>query len=148
MARAEVLVVTILVSPVKVVRVEPGVQVGLEDVGVVEDTNEAEKVEAEVATRARGRGRVGRCGLLMMFSFSRSKKSFFEIKYPKKYLSYSENVLNLEKVRKKFFVLMFLPVIPKFIINYRQPQDLRLPWKQFFHHNFLQPLYYPKIYGC
>ena len=34
--------------------------------GVVEDTHEAEKVEAEVATRARGRGRVGRCGLLMM----------------------------------------------------------------------------------
>ena len=30
--------------------------------GVVEDTD-----EAEVATRARGRGRVGRCGLLMMF---------------------------------------------------------------------------------
>ena len=68
MVRVEVLVVTVLVSPVRVVRVELGVQVGLEDVGVVEDTDEAEKVEAEVATRARGRpGRVGRCGLLMMF---------------------------------------------------------------------------------
>ena len=42
--------------------VELGVQVGLEDVGMVEDTDKAEKVEAEVATRARGRGRVGRCG--------------------------------------------------------------------------------------
>ena len=72
MVRAEVLVVTVLVSPVRVVWVEVGVQVGLEDVGVVEDTDEAEKVEAEVATRARGRGRVGRCGLLMMFFFSRS----------------------------------------------------------------------------
>ena len=58
MVRVEVLVVTVLVSPVRVVRL---------DVGVVEDTDEAEKVEAEVATRARGRGRVGRCGLLMMF---------------------------------------------------------------------------------
>ena len=61
------LVVTVLVSPVRVVRVELGVQVGLEDVGVVEDTDDAERVEAEVATRARGRGRVGRCGLLMFF---------------------------------------------------------------------------------
>ena len=68
MVGAEVLVVTVLVSPVRVVRVQLGVQVGLEDVGVVEDTDEAEKVEAEVATRARGRGRVGRCGLLMFFS--------------------------------------------------------------------------------
>ena len=67
MVRAEILVVTVLVSPVRVVRVELGVQVGLEDVGVVEDTD-----EAEVATRARGRGRVGRCGLLMMFFFARS----------------------------------------------------------------------------
>ena len=58
---------TVLVSPVRVVRVELGVQVGLEDVGVVEDTD-----EAEVATRARSRGRVGRCGLLMMFFFARS----------------------------------------------------------------------------
>ena len=33
---------------------------------------ETEKVEVEVATRARGRGRVGRCGLLMMFFFARS----------------------------------------------------------------------------
>ena len=49
MVRAEVLVVTVLVSPVRVVRVELGVQVGLEDVGVVGDTDEAEKVEAEVA---------------------------------------------------------------------------------------------------
>ena len=49
------------------VRVELGVQVGLEDVGVVGNTDEVEKVEAEVATRARGRGRVGRCGLLMFF---------------------------------------------------------------------------------
>ena len=40
--------------------------------GVVGDTDEAEKVEAEMATRARGRGRVGRCGLLMMFFFARS----------------------------------------------------------------------------
>ena len=70
--RAEILVVTVLVSPVRVVRVELGVQVGLEDVGVVEDTDEAEKVETEVPTRARGRGRVGRCGLLMMFFFARS----------------------------------------------------------------------------
>ena len=69
MVRAEVLVVTVLVSPVRVVRVELGVLVGLEDVGMVEDTDEAEKVKAEVATRARGRGRVGRCGLLMMFFF-------------------------------------------------------------------------------
>ena len=74
MVRAEVLVVTVLVSPVRVVQVELGVQVGLEDVGVVEDTDEAEKVEAEkveaeVATRAGGRGRVGKCGLLMMFFF-------------------------------------------------------------------------------
>ena len=66
MVRAEVLVVTVLVSPVRVVWVELGVQVGLEDVGVVEDTDEAEKAEGEVATRARDRGRVGRCGLLMM----------------------------------------------------------------------------------
>ena len=58
---------TVLVSPVRVVRVELGVQVGLEDVGVVGDTD-----EAEVATRARGRGSVGRCGLLMMFFFARS----------------------------------------------------------------------------
>ena len=58
---------TVLVSLVRVVRVELGVQVGLEDVGVVGDT-----VEAEVATRARGRGSVGRCGLLMMFFFARS----------------------------------------------------------------------------
>ena len=72
MVRAEVLVVTVLVSPVRVVRVELGVQVGLEDVGEVGDTDEAEKVEAEMATRARGRGRVGRCGLLMMFFFARS----------------------------------------------------------------------------
>ena len=72
MVRAEVLVVTVLVSPVRVVRVELGVQVGLEDVGVVEDTDEADKLEAEVATRTRGRGRVGRCGLLMMFFFARS----------------------------------------------------------------------------
>ena len=72
MVRAEVLVVTVLVSLVRVVRVELGVQVGLEDVGVVEDTDEAEKIEEEVATRARGRGRVGRCGLVMMFCFSRS----------------------------------------------------------------------------
>ena len=63
---------TVLVSPVRVVRVELGVQVGLEDVGMVGDTDEAEKVEAEMATRARGRGRVGRCGLLMMFYFARS----------------------------------------------------------------------------
>ena len=70
MVRAEVLVLTVLVSPVRVVRVELGVQVGLEDVGMVDDTDEeAKKVEAEVATRARGRGRVGRCGLLMMFFF-------------------------------------------------------------------------------
>ena len=34
--------------------------------------DEAEKVEAEVATRARGRGSVERCGLLMMFFFARS----------------------------------------------------------------------------
>ena len=67
MVRAEVLLVTVLVSPVRVVRAELGVQVGLEDVGVVEDTD-----EGEVATRARGRGRVGRCGLLMMFFFARS----------------------------------------------------------------------------
>ena len=33
MVRAEVQVVTVLVSPVRVVRVELGVQVGLEDVG-------------------------------------------------------------------------------------------------------------------
>ena len=58
--------VTVLASLVRVVRVELGVQVGLEDVGVVGDTD-----EAEVATRARDRGRVGRCGLLMFF-FSRS----------------------------------------------------------------------------
>ena len=58
MVRAEVLVVTVLVSPVRVVRVELGVQVGLEYVGVVGDTDEAEKVKAEVATRARSRGRV------------------------------------------------------------------------------------------
>ena len=63
---------TVLVSPVRVVRVELGVQVGLEDVGVVEDTDEAEKVEAEVATRARVRSRVGKCGLLMMFFFARN----------------------------------------------------------------------------
>ena len=49
MVRAEVLVVTVLVSLVRVVRVELGVQVGLEDVGVVGDTD-----EAEMATRARG----------------------------------------------------------------------------------------------
>ena len=67
MVRAEVVVVTVLVSLVRVVRVELGVQVGLEDVGMVEDTDEAEKVESEVATRVRGRGRLGRCGLLMMF---------------------------------------------------------------------------------
>ena len=67
MVRVEVLVVSVLVSPVRVVWVELGIQVGLEDLGVVEDTDEADKVEAEVATRARGRGRVGRCGLLMMF---------------------------------------------------------------------------------
>ena len=35
MVRVEVLVVTVLVSPVRVVRVELGVQVGLEDVGMV-----------------------------------------------------------------------------------------------------------------
>ena len=63
---------TVLVSPVRVVRVELGVQVGLEDVGVVGDTDEAEKVEVEMATRVRGRGSVGRCGLLMMFFFARS----------------------------------------------------------------------------
>ena len=51
---------TVLVSPVRVVRVELGVQVGLEDVGVVEDTDEAEKVEEKVATMERGRGRVGK----------------------------------------------------------------------------------------
>ena len=39
MVRVEVLVVTVLVSPVRVVRVELGVQVGLENVGVVEDTD-------------------------------------------------------------------------------------------------------------
>ena len=33
---------SVLVSPVRVVQVELGVQVGLEDVGVVEDTDEAE----------------------------------------------------------------------------------------------------------
>ena len=59
------------------VRVELGVQVGLEDVGMVEDTDKAEKVEAEVATRARGRGRVGRCGLLMMFFFCQKKYHIF-----------------------------------------------------------------------
>ena len=35
---------TVLVSPVRVVRVELGVQIGLEDVGVVGDTDETEKV--------------------------------------------------------------------------------------------------------
>ena len=49
----------------RVVWVELRLQVGLEDVGVVGDTDEAKKVEAEVATRARGRGRGrgGRYGL-------------------------------------------------------------------------------------
>ena len=64
---------TVLVTPVRVVRVEVGVQVGLEDVGVVGDTD-----EAEMATRARGRGSVGRCGLLMMFSFARSNTTIKE----------------------------------------------------------------------
>ena len=47
MVRAEVVLV-VTVSQVRVVRSK----VGLEDVGVVEDTDDAEKVEAEVATRA------------------------------------------------------------------------------------------------
>ena len=69
---------TVLVSPVRVVRVELGVRVGLEDVGMVEDTDEAEKVEAELATRTRGRGRVGRCGLLMILFFARSNTTIKE----------------------------------------------------------------------
>ena len=47
MVRTEVVLV-VTVSQVRVVRSK----VGLEDVGVVEDTDDAEKVEAEVATRA------------------------------------------------------------------------------------------------
>ena len=65
MVRAEVVLVE-TVSQVRVARVEPGVQLGLEDVGMVENTD-----EAEMATRPRGRGRGGRCGLLMYF-FARS----------------------------------------------------------------------------
>ena len=49
MVRAEVLVVTVLVSPVRVVRVELGVQVELEDVGVVGD-------RARRGRESRGRG--------------------------------------------------------------------------------------------
>ena len=57
------MVLVVTASLMRVVWVELGVQVGLENVGVVGDTHEAEKVEAEVATRARGRSRGGRCGL-------------------------------------------------------------------------------------
>ena len=46
--RAEVLVVTVLVSPVRVVQVELGVLVGLEYVGVLQDTDEAVGQEVEV----------------------------------------------------------------------------------------------------
>ena len=92
MVRVEVLVVTVLVSPVRVVRVELGVQVGLEDVGVVEDTDEAEKVEAEVATRARCRGRVGRCGLLMMFFFARSNTTINKNTYKPMSVQYTSLV--------------------------------------------------------
>ena len=83
MVRAEVLIVTVHVSPVRVVRVELGLQVGLEDVGVVEDTD-----EAEVATRARGRGRVGRCGLLMFF-FARSNTTIKKNTYKPMTIQYT-----------------------------------------------------------
>ena len=43
MVRAEVLVVTVLVSPVRVVRVELGVQVGLEDVAEVGGTQTTQR---------------------------------------------------------------------------------------------------------
>ena len=52
----------VLVVTVSLIR-ELGVQVGLEDVGMVGDTDNAEKVEADVASKARVRGRGGRCGL-------------------------------------------------------------------------------------
>ena len=57
MVRAAVVLV-VTVSLVRVVWVQLGVQVGLEDVGVLGDTD-----EAEVATRARSRDRSGRCEL-------------------------------------------------------------------------------------
>ena len=48
--RAEVVLI-VTVSLMRVVRVQLGVKVGLEDVGMVGGTDEAEKVKAEVATR-------------------------------------------------------------------------------------------------
>ena len=57
------MVQVVTVSLMRVVRVKLGVQVRLEDVGLVGDTNKAEEVEVDVATRARGRGRSGMYGL-------------------------------------------------------------------------------------
>ena len=113
MIRAEVLVVTVLVSPVRVVRVELGVQVGLEDVGVVEDTDEAEKVEAEVATRARGRGRVGRCGLLMMFFFARSNTTI-----KKKQIQAYDSTVYLPRWNYHSIVIVVTVILPYFTRPY------------------------------
>ena len=57
--------------------------------GVAEDKDEAEKVKAEVATRARGR--VGRCGLLMFFFFARSNTTI------KKHIQAYDNTVYLPR---------------------------------------------------
>ena len=64
------MVLVVTASLMRVVWVELGVQVGLENVGVVGDTDKAEKVEAEIATRTRGRSRgegvdYDRCSFLL-----------------------------------------------------------------------------------
>ena len=110
---AEVLVVTVLVSLVRVVQVELGVQVGLEDVGVVEDTDEAEKVEAEVATRARGRGRVGRCGILMMFFFARSNTTIKRNTYKPMTVQYTSLVGH-----RNYHSIVVTVILPYFIRPY------------------------------
>ena len=104
---------TVLVSPVRVVRVELGVQVGLEDVGMVEDTDEAEKVEAEVATRARGRGRVGRCGLLMMFFFARSNTTIKRNTYKPMTVQYTSLV-----GRRNYHSIVVTVILPYFTRPY------------------------------
>ena len=55
------MVLVVKVNLIRVIWVELGVQVGLDDVGIVGNTDKAEKVETDVASKARVRG--GRCGL-------------------------------------------------------------------------------------
>ena len=54
--------------------------------------DEAEKVEAEVATRARGRGSVERCGLLMMFFFCQKQYHYKKNTYKPMTVQYTSLV--------------------------------------------------------